>query len=113
MFEFLQDHNSGTFGDYKTVTVLVKGTTGNLRSVIVLRREGFECTETGYSQSSNTGLGSAGYHDVGLSVFDGAHRLTDCIGARCACGGDSIAWTVEAILYGNMTGAFIADKLGN
>jgi len=69
MFEFLDDHQPGTFAQDEAVAVSVERTAGSLGSIVSLGESAHGRKRT-KAQWGQCGLGASGDDDVGLVVTD-------------------------------------------
>ncbi len=105
-----QYHHAGTVTQHETIAVSVPGPTGPFR-VVIAAGEGASRGKTTQTQVRCGHFGTAGHHNVGVTVLDHAGRITDAV----SCGGAGRyrcdVWPLEAIANRQVTGDHI-DNTG-
>ena len=109
MLVLLEDHDTGTFAQYKTVAVLVPGARRRVR-IVIARGQGARRGEPTHTQRRNSRLGTSGHHHIGVTIFNDATRLADAMqsGGASRCNGEVRA--LKAEVNGNMPGDHVDDR---
>lgn len=112
VLEFFEDDHTGPFGDDESIPIAVEGPAGLGRRVVA-GREGMHAGEAGDSHGGDGCFAATGHHDVGHVILDQPVGITDGIGGRGACGGDSGVWSAKLPVDGDISGTGVDHHFGD
>ena len=111
VLQLLKYYDTCTLAHYKTASVLIERNGASCRVFV-----GGQCSQSsksGDTDGGNTALCTAGYHNLRLSMLNGAESLSDGIGSCGTCGYYVNALTLQPKLNGYITCCHIGNHQGN
>ena len=112
VFQFLQDEDAGTFAHHETVAAGAEGARCTCR-VVVASGEGVHGGEAAHAAGPDGSFGTTGNDGVSLAQTNEVEGIGQGVGRGSASRGGGVVRSVEAVLYGDLSGGDVGNHLGD